>query len=276
MPEPNKGPWPFFHTSMLINAEGLEFGYGKGEKVLRSIDLCLDKPGLVSILGPNGVGKSTLIHCLNRIIEPTGGAIEIDGRDLGSYSLRDLAKIVGYVPCSTLDAFPMTVLDTVLMGRHPINGGRIGERDFEIAYRALDTLGILDLSMSMFNELSSGQHQKVVLARGLVQESRILLLDEPTSNLDIKYQLNVTRTLLRLSREEGLLILMICHDLNLAAKYSDTILMLKDGEVFASGTPEDVITESNIRTVYGVDSKVIMDQGRPHVILHDPEIPDGL
>ena len=133
----------------------------------------------------------------------------------------------------------------------------------------LKRLGIDDLADSKFNELSAGQHQKVMLARGLVQQPEILLLDEPTANLDVKHQLGVTKLLRDISHEDGVLVIMICHDLNIAAKYADSIIMMKDGKIFATGKPEDVITKENIETVYDVKCRIIEDEGRPHVILRE-------
>ena len=130
-------------------------------------------------------------------------------------------------------------------------------------------VGMEDFAMRPFNELSAGQHQKVMLARGFAQRTRILLLDEPTSNLDVRHQLEVTKLLRDMAHEKGLIVLMISHDLNIAAKYSDWVLMLHGGHIFASGTPEEVINEENIRAVYDVDSKVIRVNGKPHVILLD-------
>ena len=130
-------------------------------------------------------------------------------------------------------------------------------------------MGIEDLAKRQFNELSAGQHQKAMLARGLVQEPQILLLDEPTANLDVRHQLGVTKLLRDLAHERNMLIVMICHDLNIASKYADSILMMKDGTIFAAGTSQEVITKENIETVYDVRCTVIDDEGRPHVILQD-------
>lgn len=132
-------------------------------------------------------------------------------------------------------------------------------------------MGIEDLAMRPFNELSAGQHQKVMLARGFAQRPKVLLLDEPTSNLDVKHQLEVTRLLKKLSREQGILIIMISHDINIAAKYSDIVFMMHEGGIYASGTPKEVITEENLQVVYGVRSKVIDFNGNPHVILMDED-----
>ena len=146
--------------------------------------------------------------------------------------------------------------------------------DLRIVYDMLCLIGIEDLADRNFNELSAGQHQKVMLARGLAQEPRIMFLDEPTSNLDIKYQLEITKILRRLSREKNMLVIMISHDINIAAKYSDNIIMMHDGGVYAIGKPQDVITAENIKHVYDVNAKVIVDEGRPHIIMIDDDDTD--
>lgn len=253
---------------MHIKINDLEFSYSS-VPVLKDITLDLDGCKLVSILGPNGVGKSTLIHCINKILTPTGGTVLLDDKDVKDISLKEMAKEVGYVPYMSNDTFPLTVVDTVLMGRHPHSSWGSLNEDLDIVYDTLRSLGISHLSMRMFNELSAGQHQKVVLARGLVQEPKILLLDEPTSNLDVRHQMEVTKMLHRLAGEKNILIIMISHDINIAAKYSDLVIMMHDGSIYSAGTPLEVITPDNLSTVYGVRSEVIRDDDRPHVILKD-------
>lgn len=253
---------------LKINIEGLEFSYSS-TPVLRDITLNLDGPKFVSILGPNGVGKSTFIHCINKILTPTGGSVFIDDLDVKEIPIKEIAKNIGYVPYSSNDTFSLTVVDTVLMGRHPHSKWNSMKEDLAKVYDTLKLLGISKLAMRRFNELSAGQHQKVMLARGLVQEPKILLLDEPTSNLDVRHQLDVTKILKRMSEEKQILIIMISHDINIAAKFSDEIIMMHEGSVYAVGKPEDVITSDNLRVVYGVESDVIDDEGRPHIILKD-------
>ncbi len=253
-----------------VRIEGLGFGYTEDRLILDGVELRIGGPQLISIIGPNGVGKSTLIYCMNKILSPVEGKVYIQSRDVTEISIRDLSKIMGFVPHATSDVFPMTVMDTVLMGRHPKSGRKITEEDVRKAYAILEDLGIGELAMRPFDQLSAGQHQKVVLARGLAQEPDILLLDEPTSNLDIKHQMEVSRILKERSASLGMTVIMISHDLNIAAKYSDHVIMLYDGGIFRIGTPEEVITEDNIHEVYGVESKVVIDEGRPHVIVRDP------
>ncbi len=256
-------------TEIII--EDLDYSYSKDALVLKGINLSMSNPQLISIVGPNGVGKSTLIHCIDRILSPTHGTVVVDGRNVTEYPPKDLAKKIGYVPYSAGDSFPMTVVDTILMGRNPHHKWKSLHEDMKIVEEAMDLMDIKPLAMRNFNELSAGQHQRVMLARGLAQQPDILLLDEPTANLDIKHQVGVTRLLKQLSASKGIIVIMISHDLNLAAKYSDNIIMLSKGSVFAVGKPVDVITADSIREVYGVDSEVIQSEGRPFMIVKDSE-----
>ena len=253
---------------MKLELKDVSFSYPSKE-VLKDLSFTYEGVGLVAILGPNGVGKSTLIYCIDRILKPTSGSILINGKDAQEYSMKEMSKTVGYVPYSSSDTFPMTVVDAVLLGRHPHSNWKSTKDDVKKVFEVLKEMGIEDLAYNQFNELSAGQHQKAMLARGLVQETQILLLDEPTANLDVKHQLGVTKLLKRITRDRQMLIIMICHDLNIASKYADYILMMKDGSIFATGTADEVITKDNIETVYDVRCSIIEDEGRPHVILQD-------
>ncbi len=268
----------FIQDEMLENIEldlhmdDVCFSYDKKDEskaVLKGISLEIKGPQLISIVGPNGVGKSTLIHCINKILSPLKGKVMINQLDVKDINVKELAKDVGYVPYTSSDSFPLSVVDTVMMGRFPHSKWGSTAKDLEIVKGVLKLLDIEDLALRSFSELSAGQHQKVMLARGLAQEPKILLLDEPTSNLDIRYQLEITRILRDLSHQKRMIVIMISHDINIAAKYSDNIIMLKNGTIYSIGEPKDVITEDNVRCVYDIGCRIVMDGNRPHVILID-------
>jgi iron complex transport system ATP-binding protein len=251
---------------MLMNVESMSFSYGQTE-IFKDVDFELDEPNLTCIIGPNGVGKTTLARCVNRLLRPKKGKVVLTGTDINDMTLKELATHMGFVPNTSGDTFPMSVVDTVLMGRHPRSGWATTDHDLKVVEETIKTMGLEELAMRDFNELSAGQHQKVMIARGLAQEPDVLVLDEPTSNLDIKHQIEVMEILHMLVREKGIMVLMVCHDLNITARYADRIIMMSNGGVFADGTAQEVITEENVMKVYGVRSKIIEVEGRPHVIL---------
>jgi len=255
---------------MEIKVEDLHLSYGDKE-VLKGIDFTLDKPELTCILGPNGVGKSTLVFCINKLLKPTGGRVTIDGVDVKDINVKDMAKFLSFVPHNEDTTFSMSVMDTVLMGRHPHLGERSHDEDLRIAAENIKLLGIEDLAMQGYDQLSAGQHQKVMIARGLTQEPQILILDEPTANLDVRYQMIVMRLLRDLAYYKKIIILVICHDLNVTARYADRIIMLHEGKLFADGTAEETLTAKNIQTLYNVECEVTTHMGRPHVALIDSD-----
>jgi len=245
----------------------LEFCY-TSRTILNKISLELHPREMLGVIGPNGSGKSTLIQCIDGLLKPKTGSILLDGNDLKNISRKEMAKKVGYVPQTTSRSFfPSTVLDTVLMGRRPHLGWRSSNKDVKNVIGVLRLIGIEDLAMRDINELSGGQQQKVLIARAIAQDPSILLLDEPTSNLDIKHQLEVIEIIREKVMERNISAIMAVHDLNLAAKYTDRIVMMKDGKIFAAGTPDKVLTPENIRSVYGVVAEVINNNGTsPHII----------
>ena len=253
-----------------IRTAGLGVKYGNF-RVWEDVNLVIDRPGLVSILGPNGVGKSTFMYTINKILDPTEGRVLLDGRDVTELDFKDIAKSIAYVPQASNETFSMTVMDTVLMGRYPHSGYSTTDEDLRIAANCLKMLNITDLAMRNFDELSAGQHQKVMISRGLAQEPQILMLDEPTSNLDIYHQIYVMKLLRDIAHERNMTVLAICHDLNVASRFSDRIILLSKGHIHADGTSEDVITEENIESVYGVRADVVPVDGRPYVIFHADE-----
>ena len=217
-----------------LKIKDVEFGYSS-MPVLRNVNIELAESEILGVVGPNGAGKSTLLRCIDRILIPQKGCIMLDGRDIREISRMELARKIGYVPQDGSQIFPATVFDTVLMGRRPHLGWRSSERDTEKVLETLKMLNIEDLAMRDINELSGGQQQKVFIARALTQEPELLLLDEPTSNLDIRHQLEVMEIVKRVVRERGISAIMAIHDLNLASRYADRIIMMNGGRGICGG-----------------------------------------
>jgi len=251
---------------MKLTVERLGFKYGNRE-ALREITLSVEKNELVSIVGPNGSGKSTLLKCMDRILKPSFGAAFLDGKGMDKMSSKELAKEIGYVPQNAAQSFSLTVFDAVLLGRKPYMKFRVGEEDRKKVAEAMKLTGIESLSERYFDELSGGEKQKVLIARALAQETKVLLLDEPTSNLDIKHQLEILELTRSLRGKRDISVVMAIHDLNLASRFSDRIVMLKDGEVFAAGEPDNVFTEENISSIYGVAVHIVKHNSGAHYIV---------
>lgn len=255
-------------TDIVI--DHVDFGYSEDHIVLHDINLEIHKPGLYCIIGPNGVGKSTMVKCVSKIVTPLKGQVLLDGEDVAKMSHKDVAKKVGFVPAFSQDAFSMTVINTILIGRYNHQSWGSNKNDLEIVYKTMKLLHIENLGMRKYNALSAGQHQKVSIARGLVQEPDVLILDEPTANLDVKYQVYVMEMLRAIAIERQMVIMTICHDLNITSKYAHKVIMLaRPGKIHAVGTPEEVLTQENIREVYGINCRVQMDEEtkKPYVLL---------
>jgi iron complex transport system ATP-binding protein len=245
----------------VIEFKNVDFGYTEDHIVLHDVSLVMDKPGLYCILGPNGVGKSTIVKCINKINEPLKGDIFIDGENLKDMELKEISQKVTFVPAHQTDAFSMSVLDTILVGRY--NKSKWGSRkaDIKKVYETMRLLHIEDLAYRKYNELSAGQHQKVTIARGVVQETPVLILDEPTANLDVQYQIYVTEMLRAIAEKRNMIILMISHDLNITSKYAHYVIMLaRPGYIYAYGKPEEILTAETIEKVYNVKSRVVPDR----------------
>lgn len=250
---------------MSVKIRGLFSGYGKNT-VLKNIELAIDKGELVSLVGTNGAGKSTLLKCMNRIIKPLQGRILLEGKDASRMHLKEIAHFFGYVPQSALHIFPATVFDTVLLGRRPFVNWSVGPENRAIVYEVLSRMNLENMAHRQFNELSGGERQRVLIARALAQQPRVLLLDEPTSNLDIRHQLEVLDIMASIVKEKGVSVVMAIHDLNMAARCSDRIVFLRNGEVKIEGRPEDVLVSENIRSVFGVETIVNNDSGNPFIV----------
>jgi iron complex transport system ATP-binding protein len=248
-----------------LQAKDIVFGYNS-HPILEEVNFEIAPSRLVTIVGPNGSGKSTLIKCIDRILSPKGGCILIDRKDVTKMTRMDMAKYLSYVPQSSVRIFPTNVFDTILMGRRPHIGWLGSEEDEKKVWDVLRLLNIERLALSNFNELSGGQQQKVLIARALVQEAEVMLLDEPTSNLDIWHQLDVMNIIRDVVKKREITALMALHDLNLAATFSDRIIMMKRGKIVAAGDPSSVITEENIAAVYRVEAVVKSCSDRPQIM----------
>ena len=253
---------------MSIKVNELNFSYSEEDEVLKDINFTLNDNEILGIVGPNGSGKSTLLKNINGILEPRTGNIKLNGKPIGKLSREDVAKIVGYVPQNESKEFPSTVFDTVLLGRKPYINWKPTSEDLKKVSNIIKLLGLQELSMRDIKQLSGGQKQKVMVARSLAQDPDILLLDEPTSDLDLKHQLEVLK-IIEEQVKNGRSAVLAIHDLNLAGRYCDKILMLNNGEVYDFGGPE-ILSRENIETVYGVKVSVSNHMGRSLVVPEEP------
>ena len=238
-----------------------------GSDILKGVDMRAGDRELVGIIGPNGSGKSTLLKCIYRVLQPTGGAVWLDGRELDTYSHRQSALRLAVVAQHNFYNFEFSVKDVVLMGRAPHKRAldRDNAEDFAIVDRALATVGLAAFAERSFSTLSGGEQQRVILARALAQQTPCLILDEPTNHLDIKYQLE----LMDIVKGLDCTVISAIHDLNIAAMYCDRLYAVKGGEIVASGTPEAVLTQEIIRMVYEVEAEVVRGRdGTMHILYH--------
>ncbi len=224
--------------------------------VVKGLSFQLQPGELVGLIGPNGCGKTSIIKAISRILALRSGRITLDGKEMQRFSRSELARRVGVVPQNPYLPDTFTVNEVVLLGRNPHLGFLRGEgsRDFAIAWQAMERTGVAPLAERRMSELSGGEKQRVTIARVLAQEPQIILLDEPTANLDINHQIEILHLIKGLCQEKKLAVLIAIHDLNLAAQYCDRLLLISRGQLHSEGTPREVITASNIREVYGVES----------------------
>jgi len=243
----------------MLEVKDIRVSYGE-RAVLRDVSLTLQGGEIVALLGANGAGKTTLIRALNGTLPLSGGEIILNGRPLASISRREIARNVAVVAQENETRFPVTVLEFVLSGRF-VHGNAFGwesEANVEFAEKALADCDLAEYETRLMNHLSGGERQRVVLARAIATNARILLLDEPTANLDLAHQAMMFRLVRERCGESNYSAIVITHDLNLASEFADQIIMLQDGAVAAKGEPEKVLTAENVRDVFSVE--VMLDR----------------
>ncbi len=248
---------------MELEVKNLEFSYGK-KTVLENISFQVTKGEIVGIIGPNGSGKSTLLKCINGLLSPQKGELVLDDKNLLEYSSSDLARTIGYVPQKELLFSPSPVFEIILMGRKPYGAWKPGPEDKEIVARIIHRLNISSIAFQDYSKLSGGQQQKVLIARALAQNPSLLILDEPTSNLDLKHQIEVME-MIKAESKRGISSLIAMHDLSLAARYCHGFIIMKEGRIYTMGG-KDIINARCIADVYEVEALVQTENGQPLVI----------
>ncbi|MEA2032201.1 MAG: ABC transporter ATP-binding protein [Euryarchaeota archaeon] len=237
---------------MSLEIKEVDAHYGS-TKILDSINFSASHGELMGIIGPNGSGKTTLLRTISRILKPKVGTVLLEGRDVQGMKDKEFSRNFATVPQDTTIHFDFSALDIVLIGRNP-HLGRLEletEKDIEIARRSMELTNCWGLAERPITELSGGERQLVIIARALTQEPKVLLLDEPTSHLDIKYQIEIMELLKRLTTEEKLIVIAVIHDLNLAARYCDRLVLLHEGKIITLGTQTQVLTAENIKNTFG-------------------------
>lgn len=252
-----------------LSADAVTLRYGE-RTISQGLSLAIPDGSFTVIVGPNACGKSTLLRALSRLLVPVAGQVILDGRHISQFPAKEVARRLGLLPQSAVAPEGITVADLVARGRYPHQSflRQWTDADEQAVAEAMQATDVAALSDRLLDELSGGQRQRVWIAMVLAQQTPILLLDEPTTYLDIAHQLEVLDLLAELNRSEGRTVVMVLHDLNEAARYSDHLVALCRGRVVASGRPQDVVTEGTVREVFGIDSRVVPDPvtGTPMVV----------
>lgn len=249
----------------MIEVKDISFAYGK-HRILENVSFTAQAGECVGILGNNGAGKSTLITCINRIRTPERGEVIIEGKSVREMGRNEMARTIAYVAQKN-EMSHATVFDCVLLGRKPYIKWGVSQEDLDLCEAMIRRVGMEDFQVRNLDELSGGELQKVMLARALVQQPRLLLLDEPTSNLDPRNQYEMMALVQQIAREQGIAVFIVIHDLNLALRYCDRFYFLKDGRGYSYGGVETV-TADTIQTVYGIKAEIARINGKQVVILN--------
>lgn len=253
----------------MLAVENLSYRYKGGPEILNQVSFSVEDGRFLAVLGNNGAGKSTLLKCVNKILTPSGGTIQLDGGDLLRLSGREMAQRLAFV-AQNVPSAQMTVHDIVMLGRRPYMKWGFTAEDHRIVHEAMDRLGVSHLRGRFLSRLSGGERQKVMLARALAQQPSVLLLDEPTSSLDIQNQYQVLQTVQDICRKDNITAVVVIHDLNLALRFCDQFLLLRQGSVYRCGGKE-VLDRQALRDVYKVDADVIDVRGRSMVVVNAGE-----
>lgn len=248
---------------MILTVGDLSFQY-KSREIFENVTFNLGRNEVLAIMGPNGVGKTTLLRCLNLILKPSGGTILVEEQNIMDLAKRDVAKRLGYVP-QKQESGRMTAFDAILLGRRPHITWDISQKDLKIVHGVIKRLNLEHLSLQYIDQMSGGELQKVSIARALVQEPDLLLLDEPTSSLDLKNQLEILSEIRNITRSHPVSVIMTMHDINLALRYLDKFIFLRSGMIYSAGCCKDVTPEM-IHDVYGVQTAISEMYGYPVVI----------
>ena len=248
---------------MILKVNGLSFAY-KSRDVLRDIRFNVARGEVLAILGPNGVGKTTLLKCINAILRPCVGSVLVDSESVFSLGSTEIAHRIGYV-AQRAEASRLIAFDAILMGRRPHIDWKVSDKDLAIVDAAIKLLDLGHLAMRYIDQISGGELQKVAIARALVQEPKLLLLDEPTSNLDLKNQVEILKIMRRVVKEHEVSAVMTMHDLNKALRYADKYLFLKEGVIFDVGEVGGVTAET-VQAVYGLPVEIHYYKGNPLVL----------
>ncbi len=243
----------------ILTASDVRFSYRAGVEVLRGVSFSAQPGRFVCLLGPNGSGKTTFFKLLLGVLSPDAGAIELEGIPLHAYSPRALAKKIAYVPQTPTSVLGFPVRELVLMGRYAHTGamGLPGKSDLEIARLAMEMTESTDVADRTLEELSGGQAQCAMIARALAQQPNVCLLDEPTSHLDVRNQLKIYRMMQRLAHDWKMAVVCVSHDINLAARFADELILMKQGTIITAGVPADVMREDLLRQTYDVEVELI-------------------
>ena len=275
MPTPTeRGTMP---VQEVLSGTGLTLGY-EGRTISEHLDVEIPPGSFTAIIGPNACGKSTLLRALSRLLKPAAGQVFLNGRDIAGYSTREVARQLALLPQSSSAPDGITVADLVARGRFPHQGllRPWSDADRRAVGAAMAATGVTDLADRTVGELSGGQRQRVWLALVLAQDTPVLLLDEPTTFLDISHQLDVLRLCRNLHRTGNYTLVTVLHELSLAFRFADHIIAMKDGRVVAQGPPEQIATPELMKEIYGIDAMVIPDPatGGPLVVPLEPETPE--